>query len=70
MLLCRMSLAVEGIWCYPTDDWPRIMSLIATGRFPVERVVSHEIPLESTVQDGFDELRSPASTAMKVLIKI
>jgi (R,R)-butanediol dehydrogenase/meso-butanediol dehydrogenase/diacetyl reductase len=65
-----MSLTIEGIWCYPTDDWPRIMSLISTGRFPVERVVSHEIPLESAVQDGFDELSSPASTAVKVLIKI
>jgi (R,R)-butanediol dehydrogenase/meso-butanediol dehydrogenase/diacetyl reductase len=70
MLLCQMSLTVEGIWCYPTGDWPRIMSLIATGRFPVERVVSHEIPLESAVPDGFDELCSPASTAMKVVIKI
>src|SRR5258708_38703777 len=51
-------------------DWPRIMSLIATGRFPVERAVSHEIPLGAAVQDGFDELCSPASTAVKVLIKI
>jgi len=70
MLLYRMSLTIEGIWCYPTDDWPRIMSLIATGRFPVERAVSHEIPLGAAVQDGFDELCSPASTAVKVLIKI
>jgi (R,R)-butanediol dehydrogenase/meso-butanediol dehydrogenase/diacetyl reductase len=70
MVLCQMSLSVEGIWCYPTSDWPRIMSLISTGRFPVERVVSHEIPLESVVQEGFDELCAPASTAVKVLIKI
>jgi (R,R)-butanediol dehydrogenase / meso-butanediol dehydrogenase / diacetyl reductase len=70
MLLCNMSLTVEGIWCYPTNDWPRIMSLISTGRFPVEQVVSHEIPLESAVRDGFDELCSPASTAVKVLIQI
>jgi (R,R)-butanediol dehydrogenase / meso-butanediol dehydrogenase / diacetyl reductase len=70
MLLCQMSLTVAGIWCYQTDSWPRIMSLIATGRFPVEQVVSHEIPLESAVRDGFDELCSPASTAVKVLIRI
>jgi hypothetical protein len=28
------------------------------------------IPLQSAVQDGFDELCSPASTAVEVLIKI
>jgi (R,R)-butanediol dehydrogenase / meso-butanediol dehydrogenase / diacetyl reductase len=70
MTLCQRSLRLEGIWCYPTTDWPRIMALIATGRFPVERVVSHEIALEDAVVGGFDELCRPSNAAVKILIRL
>ena len=50
------DLTLEGTWCYAVTDWPRVIRLIATGRFAVERIVTAQLPLERVVTDGFDRL--------------
>ena len=37
MLLAQRDLTLVGTWCYPVTDFPRIVGLIASGRFPVEK---------------------------------
>lgn len=61
------DLTIEGTWCYRVTDWPRVLRLIATGRFPVERVVTAQLPLDRVVQDGFDRLVDPHGDQVKVL---
>jgi (R,R)-butanediol dehydrogenase/meso-butanediol dehydrogenase/diacetyl reductase len=68
MALAERELSLVGSWCYSVHEWPRIMRQVAAGRFPVERVVSRQIPLEKTVPEGFDELLDPDGDQIKVLV--
>jgi (R,R)-butanediol dehydrogenase/meso-butanediol dehydrogenase/diacetyl reductase len=69
MQLAERELSLIGTWAYSVHEWPRITSQIASGRFPVERVVSGRIPLEDTVSDGFDVLIDPAADHIKILVE-
>lgn len=61
------DLTIEGTWCYNVTDWPRVIRLIATGKYPVEKIVTSTLPLDSIVADGFDRLISPTGNEVKVL---
>lgn len=61
------DLTIEATWCYGVNDWPRVLRLIATGNFPVERVVSARIPLIDVVTRSFDRLVDPRGDQVKVL---
>ena len=61
------DLTIEGTWCYLVTDFPRVLRLIATGRFPVERIVTAELALTDVVTGGFDRLVDPAGDQVKVL---
>ena len=62
------DITLAGTWCYPVTDWPRIIDLIARGRYPVEKVVTAQIPMADVVA-GFDTLLSPRGDQVKVLIQ-
>lgn len=62
------DITLEGSWCYETTMWPRVIELVASGRMPVERVISHRISLDEAVSAGFEVLTAPGSAAMKILI--
>ena len=69
MALAERELSIVGTWAYSVHEWPRITSQIASGAFPVERVVSDRIPLEATVTHGFDVLTDPSGDQVKVLVE-
>ena len=64
------DISIEGVVCYPVTIWPRMIRLIQSGRFPVERLVSTRVPLESAVQDGFAPLLGGKTAALKILIEL
>ena len=61
------DITIEGTWCYRVTDWPRVIRLIARGRYPVERIVTARIPLDRVVTEGFDRLIDPTGDQVKVL---
>jgi (R,R)-butanediol dehydrogenase/meso-butanediol dehydrogenase/diacetyl reductase len=68
MVLSEHDITLAGTWCYPVTDFPRIVSLIASGRYPVEKVVSAQIAMEDIVEKGFETLLSPTGDQVKVLV--
>jgi len=68
MMLAQRDIALIGTWCYPVTDFPRIAGLIASGRFPVEKVVTAKIAIDDIVEHGFETLLSPAGDQVKVLV--
>ncbi|MBV9381967.1 MAG: alcohol dehydrogenase catalytic domain-containing protein [Streptosporangiaceae bacterium] len=68
--LALKDLALIGTWCYPVQDFPRIAGLVASGRLPVERVISSVVPLESAVSEGFERLVTRGTGEVKVLIEV
>jgi len=61
------DLTIEGTWCYGVTDWPRVIRLISTGQYPVERIVTAQLGLGDIVTDGFDRLIDPAGDQVKVM---
>jgi (R,R)-butanediol dehydrogenase/meso-butanediol dehydrogenase/diacetyl reductase len=68
--LAVKDLTLSGTWCYPVFDFPRILQLVATGRWPVDRVVSSVISLDHVVDKGFESLIRRGSGEVKVLIEV
>jgi (R,R)-butanediol dehydrogenase/meso-butanediol dehydrogenase/diacetyl reductase len=68
MVLSEHDITLSGTWCYPVTDFPRIISLIASGRYPVEKVVSAQIAMDDIVEKGFETLLNPAGDQVKVLV--
>jgi (R,R)-butanediol dehydrogenase/meso-butanediol dehydrogenase/diacetyl reductase len=70
MLWALKDITLEATWCYPVQIWPRIARLIASGAFPVEKVITARIPAEDVVAKGFEALLDPAGTQLKILVHI
>jgi (R,R)-butanediol dehydrogenase/meso-butanediol dehydrogenase/diacetyl reductase len=68
MQISLKDLSLIGTWCYPIYDWPRIIGLIASGRCPVERVVTAQIPAVDVVAGAFEPLLDPQGREMKVMV--
>jgi (R,R)-butanediol dehydrogenase / meso-butanediol dehydrogenase / diacetyl reductase len=68
MALSEKDVSLVGSWCYLITDWPRIIRLIASGKYPVAKAVTAQIPLESVVTRGFDVLVDPRGDQLKVLV--
>ncbi len=68
MALAEHDITLAGTWCYPVTDWPRIIGLIAGGRYPVDMVVSAQIAMEDIVAQGFETLLSPTGDQVKILV--
>jgi (R,R)-butanediol dehydrogenase/meso-butanediol dehydrogenase/diacetyl reductase len=68
MEVSERELSIKGTWCYSVHEWPRIMAMIATGAFPVERAVSDRTSLAGTV-DGFEQLIDPEGDQIKILVE-
>ena len=70
MQISLKDLSIIGTWCYPIYDWPRIIGLVASGWFPVEKIVSSQIDSEDIVTAGFEALLDPEGDEMKVLVSV
>lgn len=68
MQLSLREISLVGTWCYPVVDWPRLINLVAAGRYPVERVVTGQIAISDVVDKGFEALCDPAGSQVKVLV--
>ena len=69
MVLSEHDITLSGTWCYPVFDFPRIVDLIARGRYPVEKVVTATVPMADIVEQGFETLLSPTGDQVKVLVE-
>ncbi len=69
MALAAKDLSLIGSWCYLITDWPRIIRLVASGKYPVAKAVTSQIPLSSVVTMGFDALVDPQGSQLKVLVR-
>lgn len=70
MLWAQKDISFEGCWCFQVQMWPRIISLIESGMYPVEKIVTSEISAENVVADGFEQLLNPAGTNMKIVVRM
>lgn len=70
MNLSNRDLSLIGTWCYPVTDWPRIIALVSSGRFPVEMALSDVVPVDDIVSRGFDRLLDPRGDAQKILVEV
>jgi (R,R)-butanediol dehydrogenase/meso-butanediol dehydrogenase/diacetyl reductase len=68
MQISLRDLSLVGTWCYPIQDWPRMVRLLGTGRFPVERIVTSQIDVSAVVEQGFEPLTDPRGAQLKVLV--
>jgi (R,R)-butanediol dehydrogenase/meso-butanediol dehydrogenase/diacetyl reductase len=68
MMLAQRDITLVGTWCYPVTDFPRIAGLIASGRFPVEKIITATIAMADIVERGFETLLSPTGDQVKVLV--
>jgi (R,R)-butanediol dehydrogenase/meso-butanediol dehydrogenase/diacetyl reductase len=69
MLVANAEVSVIGSWCYYMTDWPRVIRLVAAGKYPVSKAVTATIPLVDVVTMGFDVLVDPTGDQLKVLVK-
>lgn len=67
MLWSLNDLTIVGTWCYWVYDFDRIAAQIATGRLPVERIVTSNVGLDDA-PDAFARLASGVADEIKVLI--
>ena len=67
MMLSAKDVSLVGSWCYLITDWPRIIRLIGSGKYPVGKAVTAQIQLEDVVPQGFDVLVDPRGDQLKVL---
>jgi len=68
-LLVIKDLTLRGSFCYPIYSWPRVIGLIAAGKFPVEKTITSRVGLDAAVPDGFEVLTAPETDRLKILIQ-
>lgn len=68
MEVANREITVKGSWCYNLTDWPRIIRLVAAGKYPITKAVTSTIPLVDVVEKGFDVLVNPTGDQLKVLV--
>ena len=54
----------------PGDSWPRVMAMIASGAFPVEKIVTSIVSLDDALTLGFERLLDPSGEELKVLLRV
>jgi (R,R)-butanediol dehydrogenase/meso-butanediol dehydrogenase/diacetyl reductase len=69
MLWALKDITIEATWCYPITVWPRIARLIASGAFPVEKVITARIDAADVVSKGFEALLDPAGKNLKIVVR-
>ena len=70
MLWAQKDISFEGCWCFQVQMWPRIISMIEAGLYPVEKVVTAEIAADDVVAQGFEQLLDPAGRNLKIVVRI
>jgi anthranilate/para-aminobenzoate synthase component I len=63
---CRFSLAIRGVFRY-ANTYPTGVRLVASGKYPVETVITHSLPLDAA-EEAFDVALHQKDRAIKVTI--
>lgn len=69
MALSEKDLTLFGSWCWLMTDWPRIIRMVESGRYPIGKAVTAQIALDDVVAKGFDTLLDPEGDQLKVLVR-
>jgi (R,R)-butanediol dehydrogenase/meso-butanediol dehydrogenase/diacetyl reductase len=68
--LTLRDVSLVGANCFPVTGWPRVIRLMASGRLPVERIVTGRIDLADVLEQGFDALLDPSGGHVKILVTV
>jgi (R,R)-butanediol dehydrogenase / meso-butanediol dehydrogenase / diacetyl reductase len=64
------DISIEATWCYPVQCWPRIIRMVESGNFPIEKIVTANINADDVVKQGFDALLDKSVNHMKILVTV
>ena len=64
--LVTKDLTYRGSWAYKNTAWPRVISMVASGKLPVQKAITGKVKLENAVKQGFDALTDPNSAHLKI----
>ncbi|MEO8668424.1 MAG: alcohol dehydrogenase catalytic domain-containing protein [Bauldia sp.] len=64
------GIRIVGCWGNDITLGPRLVGLIASGNFPVEKVITGRVRLDTAVKEGFDRLVQPGNDQLKILIAV
>lgn len=70
MLWALKDITLEATWCYPTQCWPRIIRMVESGNFPIEKVITGRIDSDDVVTKGFEALLDKSATHLKILVNV
>jgi len=68
--LCEKGLRLVGCWGNDITLGPRLVAMIASGRFPVERIITERVSLREAVGKGFEALTAVGNDHLKILITV
>ncbi|HEX5191986.1 MAG TPA: alcohol dehydrogenase catalytic domain-containing protein [Solirubrobacteraceae bacterium] len=68
--LMLRGLSIVASVGYPLSCWPTVMDEVASGRYPVQRILSGEVALDDGLTGVFERLLDPAGDALKVVIDV
>jgi (R,R)-butanediol dehydrogenase/meso-butanediol dehydrogenase/diacetyl reductase len=68
--LCKKGARIVGCWGNDINLGPRLVGLIASGRFPVEKIITGRVSLAEAVTEGFEKLTAKDNDHLKSLIDI
>lgn len=68
--LMLRGLRIVGSVGFPLDCWPTVMELVASGRYPVQRILSGTVAFDDELPAVFERLLDPAGDALKVIIEV
>jgi (R,R)-butanediol dehydrogenase / meso-butanediol dehydrogenase / diacetyl reductase len=70
MLWALKDITLEATWCYPVQCWPRIIRMVESGNFPIDKIVTANISSDHVVKQGFDALLDKSVNHMKILVTV
>src|SRR5439155_13965252 len=64
------DLTIAGIWSFKFYDTPRILRQVASGKLPVERIVTSRIEVTNIVPEGIERLADPSGDQVKIRVSL
>jgi len=64
------DITIEATWCYHVTMWPRIIAMVQTGHYPIDKIVTARIAADNVVEEGFKTLLDSSGNQMKVLVGV
>jgi len=62
------SLNLLGSFLYDINDWPRIIRMVATDKYRIDKVITSRVGITDVVAEGFDKLVDPRGSELKILV--